>query len=224
MIVAELIQRVQSLYSKGVQSDDTRLSSRHIYSKLISARSMILLQQAKKRQKISDWSYQILPCVEIIEVPVTECPFVINESFNIKRTKFRLPKPITGTISHYIDWVFSLDNKLKFDESNRLELLHIKGNRFTSKLNRFIPDDGYLYIFGNNLPEVIKVKLLCEDPYEAISFKYTDKQENPCLTPLEIEFPIETGLIELLIELCIKELIGIFRGQTEDVKNDAKEN
>lgn len=222
MLVNEIIQRVQSLYSKGVASDDTRLSSRHIYNKLISARSLVLLQQSKKRQKISDWSYQILPCVEIIEVPVTDCPFIPDNTFKVKRTKYRLPKPITSIIAHNIEWVFSLDNNIKFDESNRLEILHSKGNRYTSKLSKYVPDDGYLYLFGKNLPEVIKVKMLCEDPAEAIDFKYNSKTITLCLTPLEMDFPIETGYIELIVEMCVKELIEIFRGQKEDIKQDSK--
>ena len=41
MLVKELVQRIQSLYSKGVQSDDTRLSSPHIYNKLITVRSKL---------------------------------------------------------------------------------------------------------------------------------------------------------------------------------------
>lgn len=223
MLVYEIIQRVQSLYSKGVQSDDTRLSSRHIYNKLLSARSLILLQQSKKRQKISDWAYQILPCVEVIEVPVTDCPFVPDTTFKVKRTKYRLPKPITGIVSHNIEWVFSLDNNIKFDESNRLEMLHIKGNRFTSKLSRYVSDDGYLYLFGRNLPDVIKVKMLCEDPFEAIDFKYTSKTATPCLTPLEMEFPIETGYIETIVELSIKELIEVFKSQKQDIRQDSNE-
>lgn len=224
MLVHEIIQRVQSLYSKGVQSSDTRLSSRHIYNKILSARSLLLLQQAKKRQKISDWAYQILPCVEIIEVPVTECPFVPQGTFSVKRTKYRLPKPITGITTHNIEWVFSLDNSIKFDESNRIEMLHIKGNKYTSKLSRYVPDDGYLYLFGKNLPDVIKVKMLCEDPFEAINFKYSGKVENSCLTPLEVEFPIETGYIELIIETCIKELVESFKNQKQDIKQDNIDN
>ena len=223
MIVIDIIQRVQSLYSKGVQSDDSRLSPRHIYNKLVSVRSYLLLQQSKKRQKISDWSYQILPCVELIDVPVTDCPFVTHNTFKVKRTKYRLPKPITGIISHNIEWVFSLDNKVKFDESNRLEMLHIKGNRFTANLNRFIPDDGYLYIYGKQLPEVVKVKMLCEDPAEAISFKYACKEDNPCYTPLEMEFPIETGYIDLMLEMVYKELVELFNTQKEDVKTNAND-
>ena len=75
-------------------------------------------------------------------------------------------------------------------------------------------------LFGKNLPDVIKVKMLCEDPFEAINFKYSGKVENSCLTPLEVEFPIETGYIELIIETCIKELVESFENQKQDIKQD----
>jgi len=59
MTIKEIIQRVQSLYSKGVQSDDVRLEDRHIYNKMITVRSKLISQEAKKRQKINQWNYQI---------------------------------------------------------------------------------------------------------------------------------------------------------------------
>ena len=42
MILRDIIQRVLSLYNKGLQSDDNRLKPRHIYNKLITVRSLLL--------------------------------------------------------------------------------------------------------------------------------------------------------------------------------------
>ena len=53
MLIKEIVQRIQSLYSKGVQSDDSRLSDRHIYNKMITVRSKLISQQHNKKQKIS---------------------------------------------------------------------------------------------------------------------------------------------------------------------------
>ena len=80
MKVHEIIQRVQSLYSKGCQSDDSRLSPRHIYSKLVSLRSKYISQQAKKKQKINQWNFQTLPCVELIDRKSTR----LNSSHSAK--------------------------------------------------------------------------------------------------------------------------------------------
>jgi len=54
MKVEEAIQRVQSMYSRGLQSKDSRLSSRHIYSALCSGRATLIQQQIDKGQKLSD--------------------------------------------------------------------------------------------------------------------------------------------------------------------------
>ena len=48
MKIGEIAQRVQSLYSRGVESDDTRLMQRHIYNKLLTTRAKLISEQAKK--------------------------------------------------------------------------------------------------------------------------------------------------------------------------------
>lgn len=65
MLIKEVIQRIQALYSKGVKSDDSRLSSRHIYSKLKSTRGRLLYEKVNKRQFIASINYQVLACVEL---------------------------------------------------------------------------------------------------------------------------------------------------------------
>lgn len=221
MLTGELIQRVQSLYSKGVQSDENRLTPRHIYNKLLSVRGAILLQQSKKRQKISEWSYQLIPCIEVIDVPLTECPCVPSNNCVVKRTKYPLPKPITSLMGHNIDWILSLDGTIRFDESSRREMLHVKGNRYTSTDYRYIIERGYAYLYGRNIPKVVQAKMLCEDPMEAETFKNTCITPNLCTNPMDLVFPIETGFVDLLIETCVKELVDSFRQQKEDIKNNS---
>ena len=53
MKIGEIVTRVQSLYSKGVASDDSRLSNRLIYNKMLTVRSRLIVEQAKKKQRIS---------------------------------------------------------------------------------------------------------------------------------------------------------------------------
>ena len=67
MKLGDLIQRVQSMYSHGVQSDDSRLSGRHIYSKLVSARARLIEKELKSGRGFTAWSMQLLPCVELVE-------------------------------------------------------------------------------------------------------------------------------------------------------------
>ena len=49
--VGKIIESIQNLYSKGVASDDTALSSRLIYAKMVRVRNFLLAGQAKKKAK-----------------------------------------------------------------------------------------------------------------------------------------------------------------------------
>ena len=53
MTNGEIIQRIQSMYSKGVESDDSRLRPRHIYNKLLTTTAKLYQQQKNKKQKIN---------------------------------------------------------------------------------------------------------------------------------------------------------------------------
>ena len=51
----DIISRIQAMYSKGAASDDSRLSARHIYSKMKTSRSFLLkreLDRLKNAQAI----------------------------------------------------------------------------------------------------------------------------------------------------------------------------
>ena len=85
MKIGEIVQRVQSLYSKGVHSDDSRLSARHIYNKLLTVRARLISQEAKKKQKISQWNYQTISCIELIKVPAHECPCSVGNTSPSRR-------------------------------------------------------------------------------------------------------------------------------------------
>lgn len=218
MLVGEIIQRIQSLYSHGVQSDDARLTPRHIYNKLVSVRARLLYQKRAKRQKISSWSYQTISCAEVIDVPLTECPCIPVSGCKVKRIKYPLPKPITGIIDSNIEYIMSLDGLIKFDESSRTEMLHVKGNKYTSKKYRFVIDKNYAYLYGTNVPKVVQIRMLCEDPVEAATFPDTCDKCPTCVDPFLVEFPIETGYVDTLVEETIKELIP--QNVPEDLKNN----
>lgn len=223
MKIIELIQRVESLYSKGVQSRSTRLSHRHIYNKLISSRQRLIAQQIRKRQKISDWNYLILPCVELIKVPNHECPCVVEAGCDVYRTRFPIPKTLTDLNSHIIEYVMSIENSVKIEEVSRTELTFSKGNKYTNSRPKYVIEKGHLYFPVRNSPGIIKIKFLPEDPIEA--YKYpsmcacTDCDD--CENMLEKEFPIDGDMIDTLIEMAVAEIVEVFSKMTEDITNNS---
>lgn len=233
MKLEDIIQRVQSLYSKGVESDDSRLSRRHIYNKLLTTRSKLISQEAKKKQKISQWNYQTLYCVELIEVPKHECPCIPPIGCNLLRSKNPLPEPITGFSDDLIQSVSSIDREIKLDRITINAVKNLRGNKYTyNKPNYFIQSD-YLYVTTYSLIKQLVVIGLFEDPIEAAKYESicdectncTDCSECPdCFDYLNFDFPIDNDMIDVLIELTSKELVVMFSQNIEDATNDTRDN
>lgn len=226
MKVEEAIQRVQSLYSKGVQSNDTRLTSRHTYSALTSARSLLLRQQFDKNQKISNWNYQILPCVELITAPIHECECIPNNNCSILRTKHKLPKPITGIESSIIKSVASLDGNIIFNESSFETNKYSSGNKYTANKPDYYPRNGYLYITTLKILKAITVNYLADDFIEAYNFpSLCDPCEGcECQDIMNLEFPIDKSLSRALFQIANEELIIMMKQIGEDKTNDSSDN
>ena len=225
MIVKELIQRVQSLYSKGVHSDDTRLTSRHIYNKLLTVRSRLISLQAKKKQKLNQWSFQTIDCIELVSDYDYDCP-CIEIGCKILRSKYPLPKPLTDLNSHLIQSVSSIDGNITFTETQFNNKKWKKGSRYAKDSPEYYIKNGYIYIIGIRKVKVISITGLFEDPFEVSKYpSYCgNKEEEQCLSPLDMDFPIDAELIEPLIEISVQELVGVFKQMQQDKDNNSRDD
>lgn len=247
MFIKELIQRVQSLYSKGVQSDDSRLSSRHIYNKLLSTRAKILTQKINKRQPISQWAYQTLPCVEMISALPSECPCLPPVGCKILKSKYPLPAPLVGHMNgHVLQSVTSIEGSIIFSETTWEKKKYAVGNKYTAKKPDFFIRNNYLYITTKTAPKVIAVTGLFNDPLEAAKYpsicgttdckdttiitesKYEEQtgykpEDNcpECLSPLDLELPLDNETVETVIEIAVIELVDRFVPNVEDTSNNS---
>ena len=227
MKTSELIQRVQSLYSRGVQSDDSRLSNRHIYNKLLTARAKLISQEAKKKQIINLWNYQTLPCVELIPVERHECPCLPPVGCKILKSKYPLPKPITDLGGHLIQGVTSIEGSVSYSRVDFEQVKYHYANKYTAKHAIYWIRNEHLYTSYTEGPTVISVTLLAENPFDAENFpSYCEKDCTDCVncdSPLEMEFPIDNDMADTLVELAIKELVILFSGRNADTNNDNKD-
>lgn len=222
MTIGEAIQRVQSLYSKGAESDDTRLSDRHIYSKLLTARSLVISRESRSKQRINQWNYQTLPCVELIVAPIHECPTIPKFGLVTYKTKFELPKPIMGAVTHYIQSVTSLDGTHNYSETTWDEKKYKSGNRYTATKPDYYIRNNHLYVTHKDKGVVITVTGLFEDPLDAYRFPSACGDCENCLDLFQLEFPIDSNLFESVMELAVKE-IQMFSTVKEDINNDTND-
>lgn len=229
MKVNELIQRVQSLYSKGVHSDDTRLSPIHIYNKMITARSRLLSQEAKKKQKLNRWNYQTMPCIELIRVPKSQCPCLPPVGCQISRTKFKIPKPLTDYNRHLISSVSTVDGDIMYSETAWETLKYESSNKYTGGDPVWFELSEYVYVVQKLGPKVIAITGLFEDPLEVVSFpSYCAEKDcvdcDPCTDFNEVDFPIDADLVDILVEMAVNELISIFPTMIEDTSNNSSDS
>jgi len=225
MKIAEITERIQSLYSRGVSSDESRLSDRHVYNKALTVRMQLLSQQLKKKQKLSDWNYTIMPCVELIKVPNHECSCLGDLGCDVYRTKFKIPRVMTDSSRHYIEYVMSVDSGMKIEEVTRQGVLYLKGNKYTGTKPKYLFENGYLYFPLKKNPGIVKIKLLAEDPLEAHNYpslcECTDCDD--CLPIYDHSFDIDGDLIEPLIDICVQEIIVIFGQKKEDRASNSRD-
>lgn len=224
MKVGDLIQRVQSMYSHGVQSDDSRLSSRHIYSKLVSARARLIEKELKSGRGFTAWSMQLLPCVSLIEAPVHECVCIPTPGCVVLRSMEPLPRLMSGRIDPYIESVTSLDGTIRYSATTWTEKQYRAHAKYTNRLPDYYLRNGYLYITWVDGPRIVAVSGLFEDPWEVATYRGACGEPNLCLDPLDIDFPMEPRLVDELLELAMQELVGRFSLTTQDERNNGRDD
>lgn len=228
MILNELIQRIQSLYSHGVQSDDSRLSPRHIYNKLLTVRNKLVYDKLEAKKRLSEWNYQTISCVEMIKVPNHECSCLVPTGCEVIRSKYKIPKPMTFGGLPLIKYVSQIDKTFFYRPTSIIKNKYNKGNKFTSDKAGWFIENQYLYLTQKFGPLVLTVSGLFEDPIEVENFpQYCPKEfdsKKTCESPLDKEFPIDIDLIEPMIQLTVDELIRMFTAIPEDLTNDTKDS
>lgn len=226
MKLGEAIQRVQSLYSRGVQSRSSRLTSRHTYSALLSARALLLQQQHNKNQKATQWVYQTIPCVELVKVPLHECPCVPPDGCMMLKSKYRLPLAINGLDSMLVQSITSLDGAEAFDLTRFDLYKYAIGRKYTSKKPDAFVKEGFLYITALKQRVAVTIVGLFYDFLEVKDFPSVCGEclDCECLDIMEFDFPLDANFDKALIQLANEELIVIMKQMTEDKTNNSSDD
>ena len=229
MKVEELIQRILSLYSKGVQSDDARLTPRHVYNKLSTVRSFLLKQKIEKDKTLSEHNYQTIACVELIKTHPGECPCLPPVGCLILRSKNKIPKLMNNNGKHSIKSVSSIDGTVRYSETSWENKKYNSYSKYTGKNPDYFIHNDYLYVTYSKGPKVVSITALWEDPVEVNNFEdycYNKDCEDcsDCKDHMGIEFPLDSDLLDILIARSVEELIGIFSKNRDDVTNNTRDN
>jgi hypothetical protein len=214
----KLVSDVRSVHK--ILSTDSLITDRAIASE-IRNNSLLLIKRETNLRKLwaTDTLFTTIPCLEMIEVPISECCNYVDEC-SIARTKLKLPRISEGNYQYVIQGVYSINalggqgKKLKEITVNRyINLLKLP---IIKKEEYFWISNGYLYVNNPLLKSIRFVAMFEEDVENEIMYpecgcgtpEYT--LEEICKNPLDKEFPLPGYLEQQALQLTSQKLLSTY--------------
>ena len=207
MIVGEVVSRIQSLYSKGVESDDTRLSARHVYNKLLTVREQLAVEQFRNGLSWSEWSQQPLHQIPMKRFTAWGCKFM--------KSKNPLPKAISAGKDEGII-ITSSDGMVLYSRTTFEQFRHISGNKYTSRSPHYFLHDDYLYLMNSKMKYAF-AHGVWRNPIEVYRMDKDYKGTPYCGSNRDVPWFTPGDVTEKVILMSVEELVLQFVQMKEDV-------
>lgn len=229
MKIGKIIDQVIENYNKGVASDDSRLSPRFVYTKMVSVRNSFINQMVNKNQKVGQWAFQTLPCVELVKAPMHECPCLPPKGCTIYKTKNPIPETLVSLDRHLIQSVTTVTGGVVFSETSWEEKKYKGGNRYAKSNHDYYIRSGHIYVTQETGPTLIAVTGLWSEPLDAYAFpSYCDDCEGDdcidCQPITDKEFPFDAHKIDTFIDKVTMEIMEYFAKSIEDRSNNTADS
>jgi len=225
MIARELISNIRSMHK--MLSTDSLLTDRAILAE-IRNNTLLLVKRESNLRKLwaTDSIFTTIPCLEMIEVPVSECCDYVDPC-SIARSKYKLPRIAEGNYQYVIQGVYSVN----IMSGKGKKLKEITVNRYANLLKLpFIKNEEYFWIVNDYLyitnPFVKTARITAffeEDIPNEIMYPDCDcgaiktSVEDWCKNPLDKEFALPGYLEKQVLELTSQKLLGTYFNLHEDL-------
>ncbi len=215
--------------SHKLLSTDSMLSDRAIFAEIKNSAILLIKRETNLRKLwATDTLFETIPCLELIEVPISECCEYVDEC-SVARSKHKLPRISEGNYQYVIQGVYSINalggkgKKLKEVTVNRY--LNLMKLPIIKKDIYYWIIDGYLYISNPLLHAVRMAAFFEEDVANEVMFpecdcgkKWTDDEY--CQNPLDKEFALPGYLEKQALEMASATLLNTyFRLKSDQTQN-----
>lgn len=205
-----------------LHSDDSFYTEDHVVFLLNKYRSFVLKKELDKENKqLSSTNGQTI-CLDLIEIRDEDNPC----GGSMLRTEQIIPNLVNDCkVSLYPVNYFEGDHII-YTTMERMR--YTTYNKWTKNLIYAAkgPDD-YLYLKSSNPQylylEKLRMKAIFEDFESAAQYACDDAGEELNCDILDMKFPIENALVPIVIELVVKELLGV-KYQPRDTHNNATDD
>lgn len=219
-------QLISSIRSKHRLLADALLLDRGILSELKSSAKKLIKQQTDKRKLWNtDTLFTNIPCLEMIEVSITECCDFHSED-TIARSKYKLPRIGEGIFQYLIKSVMNITGTRKFNEITPERYINILKLKYFKKGSYYWIYNGYLYVTNSEL-RAVKISLyLEEDLPTEIKYPKCDAcsvvvtTDNCPVNPYDEEFKAPGYLEEDILNMTSKKLLETYNKIPTDKTSD----
>ncbi len=104
----QLISSIRSTHK--ILSTDSLLTDRAIAAE-IRNNTLLLIKRETNLRKLwaTDSIFTTIPCLKLIEVPITECAQYVEDGCMIARSKYKIPNIAEGNYQYVIQGVYSIN-------------------------------------------------------------------------------------------------------------------
>lgn len=225
----QAVSRVRSL-DKMLNADNT-ITDRVISNELKSKAIFYIKREVDKRKLWNTSTvFTNIPCVEMIEVPASECCDYVSDQ-KLARSKYQLPKISDGIYGLLIHGVFSVD--IMSGTGTRLKEMTV--SRYTNILKLGLPTkdvyywvyDRYLYISSPRV-EVANIWAYFEEDVPDNLLYPTcpcpGEKPNPCINALDKEFKCPGYLEDVVVKDVLQTLLATYYKVPVDHNSDNKDD
>lgn len=205
--------------SAGYLSNEISFPKRLILFWLKAARAR-LIKEKLKREELSKFNYQTIPCIQLESVDQSECPCAPKSGCTFLRTVEPIPKALAiisvtsllGNISYnYVGW-----DKMRYKTVGRFAAAQNKPY-YTIK---DVGDGAHLYLYNSKHQKKISVTAIFEDPLDVQCFPDENGNVNCCDDPWEQEFLIDADLVSTMFDLAMGSMMRFKAQNTDAFHND----
>lgn len=211
-IVADIV----NLATSGELAYSFRIEDTQIAYWVHQTRSKLISQALSKRDDISDIWIQMIGCVELEQVSLSDCCETSTNCY-ILRSVNKLPVTIETYIDNSIIRVTTASGEI-ISKSDSFNAKYQKYSKYTANKPVWYLKNGYLYIEGVTDINTVTVFGLFENPEELASWVNCEDQE--CFT-WDSSYPCSMRMASDITDIVFKTKILPFYSTNPDTDNDA---
>lgn len=221
----KLVSDVRSMHK--LISTDASITDRAILSEIRNNSNLLIKRETNLRKLwATDTIFTTIPCLEMIEVPLSECCGYVDEC-TIARTKYKIPSLAEGNYQYVIQGVYSINalggNGTKLKEITVNRYTNILGLQLLKKDIYYMIVNDYLYVTNPDIQAIRFAALFEEDVPNEIMYSDCCCGDIPvsldelCKNPLDKEFPLPGYLKKQVLELTSQKLLSTYFSLKSDI-------